>query len=204
MRAYAPGSADTWPAVRKAHNPLGLLVVLPVQPLVYQIAAAVAHQCLARRTNAGGDIAEVEVARAESLLAGELARLRWRLVVKHIVLRFEAVLMGKALVALAHLPFGNQRGNDACLQLLDIVLGVVARISKHQRVLLTVGSSLLDHRQQHAVLSHRTDNISGNDDLVLAIDGGLCGIALDHALASGHLSALRIGDIGLDLLGLAV
>ena len=81
---------------------------------------------------------------------------------------------------------------------------MVARVRRDQRIWLAVGLDLFDHGQQHRLLRARADHVRGHDDLVGTVHRRLRRITLDDAFAGSHLGAVGIGQVGLDLLALAV
>src|SRR6218665_307738 len=114
------------------------------------VDASSAAQHLARRAGGRVVIVEAEVLGPEVLGVPGLAR--GLLVVQRVGLGLVLVLVCEALVTLAHLVVGDQRGGVAVMQLLHIGIAVVARVGGDQGVGVAPGLGLLDHGRQHGLL----------------------------------------------------
>jgi hypothetical protein len=55
----------------------------------------------------------------------------------------------------------------------------------------------IDHPQQQLLLGSHTVSLRFHDDLMLLIDRSHPGVALDHALAGGHLGRVVVGAVAL-------
>ena len=72
---------------------------------------------------------------------------------------------------------------------------VVAGIGAEHRFCLAPDGGGLDHGEQQFLLRAGAMGLGVEDDLGLVIHGGDAGVALDHALAGGHLGRLVIGSV---------
>ena len=108
-------------------------------------------------------------------------------------------LLGEPLVALSHALIGDQRRRLALAQRLEVVLAVIPSIRGEHRLVRAHRPRCVHHRQQAAVLGAALGEVGRDDHAVLRVDGGLCRVALDHALAGRHLGRLVVGDVALEL-----
>ena len=161
-------------------------VVIAVRPVLVER--------LARRADAGAGV-RVVVEILWPVVAGGL--LRVRLVVERIGLGLVLCLVLEALIALPHLVVGDQGRSVPLGQRLEVGFTVVAGVRGDERVRRTVRCGGLDHREQQCLLAAAAMGLSLDDDLVPVIDGGDAHIALDDALAGGHLGRFVVCAVAL-------
>jgi len=117
--------------------------------------------------------------------------LELRISASEFVVRYVAVDL--ALVQVLHVGFVGEAGvggNDGTL-LVD-VLG--------NAQLLEAGFHGFQYRLQRVVLLPFPEGLGINDDLVFLVHRGQAVVALDRALAGGHLGAFVISDVALHFL----
>lgn len=111
------------------------------------------------------------------------------------------VLSGEALVAAAHAVVGDEGVDFQLGQCLEIGFGVIARIGGDETAVCdewSPGRGRLDgfdHGDEQFLLAASAVRLRVDDDLVPGIDGRYAGVALDHALAGGHLGGVVVGAV---------
>ena len=113
------------------------------------------------------------------------------------------ILSGKTLIAAPHVGVGDERIDFQCRQLLEVVLGVVARIGGDEagvvdeRTICFGGFDGLDHGDQQLLFAARAVRLRFDDDLVLGVDGGHACVVLYHAFGCRHLRGLVVCAVAL-------
>ena len=78
------------------------------------------------------------------------------------------------------------------MQLFEVGFGVVACIRRNQGLRRAIRLGALYHRQQDFLLAARAQGGGGHNNLMLAVDGGNTGEALDHAFGGRHFGAVIV------------
>lgn len=158
-----------------------------------QAVAAVAIQLLARRADAGLVLGiEVEVGRGVAAAADPLRTL----VPERVGLCGVVFLAGVARVALAVAVVGDEGGNARSLQMFQRLAAVVAGIGGVAGVGAAQRVRGVDDGFEQRLFRAGAMCLGVDDDLRLLVHGGDTGVALDHALAGGHLGRFVIGAVG--------